>query len=1134
MSSERDQSYDCFVSYASEDGAYAAETYRRLSAGGIRVWFDQVCIVPGDDYRARILEGCRDGRVVLVPILTPHWGRRDWTKYETFGARGIVPILAEGCLSEVMPDPLRNIQAITIDFGDPDKNDWLSLFRAIRLKQREIRRHVVQEVRPKNLPYNSIKEMFKGREAMLVKLREHLVDPAAPADADIQPHVLHGLGGVGKSRLAVEFAWRHEAEFSALLFVKAASPASFRMDLAALSGPLVLDLGMSVDDKEEAKIGAVLRWLDEHPGWLLIVDNVDDEQAAEEVKSLLPRLTRGRVLITSRLADWSTIVELPPLDLQQLPLAAATEYLLAKTESGRVAMAADEDSARTLADELGCLALALEQAGAYINKRRLSIPDYLRRLHEKAQEVLDWHDKRLLIYEKSVALTWITSFQQLSPAGRSLLQLLAWLAPDPIPVSLLEGDPSLADERLDALADLEGYCFAKRTDDGRWISVHRLVQEITRRRESAGPGRGDQAAPSPEGGSSAVPTGLLAALRALDVGAPANPKDTRDLLSWAGLQPHVAAAAAQAEKLGIEEPTARLLCDLGTFLVGKAVFAEAEGPLKKALSMDRRRLGDRHPDVARDLVALSRLLRETERIVEAEEACRLALAIDEEGSAGPVVIARDLIGLGEALFRAKRLPEREPLYRRALELIRKQHGESHPAVAECLNNLGSALQDLKRYEEAETLYRRSIAVGEQVMAPTDRDLAIWNNNLATLLGETGHAVEAEAGYRKAIAIFEAGPVPDHPDLAIALSSLATKLISAGDLGQAEPLLARALEIRERRLGKEHSLTVKSVFSLAGVLAGLGKLRQLSPLAWRLVEDAERRHGAKSNATEAALLTYLDLIQRPGAFQAGAADSHGILGALESVIGGEDKRMFVHVLSLARLYEQSGEFETARALYERAISGNEALAGKAAAATLTAMNNLAMLLEQMERWDEAEEVFRQALARKSDEVVLLGNYAFLLQNVRRDHAGASRCYLLAIKTDPKDSINRTNFAGLCLIMNNHAAAEEHLREAWRLSGERPDRFTGRILLLRAVLLSVLGRDPGIHLGQLKSLLGLGISPMPWRNTSLRELIKGSLPAGKSAILDALYVAMNEPDGLQRLNGLPEWQDLQAVPLNLSWQ
>src|SRR5262249_34115674 len=145
--------------------------------------------------------------------------------------------------------------------------------------------------KPRNLPLTSIGKLFKGREPFLDDLRKGLT----PSDA--RARVVHGLGGVGKTRAALEYAWRYAAEYTALLFVSAPTPAELRAHLASLVGVLGTTAETASVDRQ---LAAVLRWLDAHPGWLLIVDNVDTEEAAAAGEELLDPLPAGHVPITAR------------------------------------------------------------------------------------------------------------------------------------------------------------------------------------------------------------------------------------------------------------------------------------------------------------------------------------------------------------------------------------------------------------------------------------------------------------------------------------------------------------------------------------------------------------------------------------------------------------------------------------------------------------------------------------------------------------------------------------------------------------------------------------------------------------------------------------------------------------------
>jgi hypothetical protein len=223
-----------------------------------------------------------------------------------------------------------------------------------------------------NLPYKSLATLFKGRDDVLSAMhtrfgsieyqgfeRTPVITAAATTVA------VHGLAGSGKTRLAIEYAHRYASEYTALLFVFAGSPAGLLQGLAALCGDNAFDLPEKTERDIEVQVAAVVHWFQRHAGWLLVVDNVDTEEAAQAVSDLLGRLTpSGEVLVTSRLSNWPAAVKTVSLDV--LAETDATEFLLERTESRRRKGPGDAEQARAVAAELGLLPLAMEQAGAYI------------------------------------------------------------------------------------------------------------------------------------------------------------------------------------------------------------------------------------------------------------------------------------------------------------------------------------------------------------------------------------------------------------------------------------------------------------------------------------------------------------------------------------------------------------------------------------------------------------------------------------------------------------------------------------------------------------------------------------------------------------------------------------------------
>jgi tetratricopeptide (TPR) repeat protein len=527
------------------------------------------------------------------------------------------------------------------------------------LRWKILREEWTNAKRPKPivLPYPSIGELFKGRDEFLSRMRESL---ERGRQAAIVSQALHGLGGIGKTRAAVEYAWAQRDAYRALLFVVADTSEALRRNLAALATILIPKVNTTDDS---VRLQAVLDWLKENPGWFLILDNVDTRPALAEVECLLGGLSGGHVVVTSRFRDFSANFQ--PLELGVLAIDDAIAFLLKRTEDRRRNTVEDAANARDIVSELGQLALALEQAAAFIAKRQLTFGGYLEQWRLGRDEVLAWFDETVTGYPRAVAVTWQTSIAQLSENGRHLLERLAWLAPEKLPEFLLDVPiPGAKAENLrDALDDLAVYSLVTRDADGPFFLVHRLVQDVSRRRLGNEQGR-------------------HRLTEALDWITAEFSVDVADVRNWSRLDqliPHARTIIQHAINANVSVPTSKLMNQLGVLLHDKALLNEAESLFRAALALDEKRLGPVHPHVAIDLITLARLLRDSNRHFEAEPLIRRALAIDEDNF-GPdhPEVASDLFSLAGWLLDSDRTAEAEPLVRRALSIREKAFGPNHP------------------------------------------------------------------------------------------------------------------------------------------------------------------------------------------------------------------------------------------------------------------------------------------------------------------------------------------------------------------------------------------------------------------------------------------------------------------------
>jgi len=710
----------------------------------------------------------------------------------------------------------------------------------------------VQPLPPNNLPFASLGPLFVGRQGELDRLRQSL--ETVGATAITQPTAIQGLGGIGKTRLAVEYGQRSLQDYRWVLFVRADTPLDLKVQLGDLAGLLQLPEAGRTDQNERYE--AVIRFLASHPGWLLIIDNADSEESAAAVEALLPHFCgQGHVLITSRFRRWSGALTAEALT--ELRPEEAVRYLLLKTKGARQEEVQEREEAEALAsqlaDKLGNLPLALEQAAAHIAAHGLSFRDYLRLWQEGRAEALEWYRAEAMPnYPLPVAVTLLSSFEAITPEARAMLWLLAWFAPTPLPEAVLDGaagievlglamalangqtnSPAPDLDPLMALATLDRHCLVRRREDGT-VSVHRLVQEVVRTR-----------IPAPERQQW---LGLTLRLALNFLLPDPSPQDVRSWPRWEPMRDHAAVIVDLALTQGLGPEARQLMARMGSFLSARALFREAEPLIRQALAITEQGYGPEHPSVAAGLINLAALLQATNRLTEAEPIMRRALAIDEQ-SYGPdhPDVAIDLNNLATLLQATNRLAEAEPLMRRALAIDEQGYGPEHPDVAIDLNNLATLLQDTNRRAEAEPLMRRALAIAEQSYGPEHPAVASSLNNLATLLQATKRLAEAEPLMRRALTIDEQSYGPEHPAVARDLNNLAQLLQDTKRLAEAEPIMRRALAINEQSYGPKHPAVAASLNNLAQLLQTTKRLAEAEPLMRRALAIDEQSYGPEHPA-----------------------------------------------------------------------------------------------------------------------------------------------------------------------------------------------------------------------------------------------------------------------------------------------
>jgi hypothetical protein len=671
-----------------------------------------------------------------------------------------------------------------------------------------------------------------GREELLAELEARL----AGGDGDgPRVAVLSGLGGAGKTSVALEYAHRHLAETGLAWQFPAEDPTV----LAAGFGELAAQLGAADSGDPVAAVHGTLAG---YPApWLLVFDNAPDRAS---VARFVPPAGRGRVLITSRDQIWpgGQALDVPVLDPQ-----VAADFLAARTGD------TDRRAALELASELGGLPLALEQAAAYVQASGEGLAGYLAAFVRRRPELLRRGEPTG--YPQTVATTWrlaLEDLQRAAPGAVGLLRLLAFCAPEAIPLRLLlQPRPDLAgrlgeqvalmlaplmDDRLaagDAIAALRRYSLISPPANGS-VSVHRLVQAVTADQMPAELARQWQEAAA----------ALIEAAIPADITLPATWPVCEALLphAQAALAEHSDGMARLANYLGVsgngaaardlqrKVAEARVLAfgpehpqtldargDLALWTGEAGDWAAARDQVAALLPVCERVLGPEHPDT---LAARGNLARWT-------------------GAAGDAAAARDQV--------AALLPVRERVL-----------GPEHPDTLAVRGSLASWTGQAGDAAAARDQYAALLPVSERVLGPEHPDTLAARGSLASWTGQAGDAAAARDQYAALLPVRERVLGPEHPDTLAVRGSLADWTGEAGDAAAARDQVAALLPVSERVLGPEHPQTLDACGELAYWTGEAGDAAAARDQFAALLPVCERVFGPEHPQTLTArrILTYL--------------------------------------------------------------------------------------------------------------------------------------------------------------------------------------------------------------------------------------------------------------------------------------
>jgi nucleoside phosphorylase len=777
---------------------------------------------------------------------------------------------------------------------------------------------------------------FTGRQIMLDDLAKRLRSTNITA---VVPQTIHGMGGVGKSQLAIEYVYRHQGDYDVIWWISAEQPQNILGALVDLARALDLPVGPEANTAVPA-VKDALRRGEPYGNWLLVFDNAEDLDAVLEA---VPTGGRGKILITSRNADWSTTANVLEVDVFN------------RDESVRLLRRRDpdiaEEDAERLAEALGDLPLAIEQAAAWRAATGMTAGEYLDLLRTRV-ELLDATASPG--YERSVAAAWTMSLERLSETNQAamrLLEICAFFAPEPITRALFAnaGASGRAQDENDdfeqalrdpiklnkAIRDIQRFALARINHRTSTIELHRLVQAVVRegvhadRREEVRH-RGHQ---------------LLAA---------ANPGEPDNVAHWGRYQ-DLLTHVLVSEAVRCDDPWVRnLVFDIVRFLYRWGDHEGCEERAREVYQTWRQRLGAASPETLKVAKYFGYILWVNGKFEEASRLDEETLRIYEEHfEPGDEDVIDARLQFARDLHTAGRFAEATATVREALAQAQLALGDEDPKTLYAAHQLGVSLRlqgDFRKARESdeETLRLRTIVLGA-----TDFETLRTYNDLTIDQRECGDFTAAWRSQEHVWAQHKLVFGEHNPATTRAGRNLAVARRKAGDHRGALELSQQMEQRFRERYGDRYPDTVASAMNLAVDLRqnkDLAGSKALGDQTLKIYEELfDRRHPFALSARTNLAIT-LRLLG--DAVEAKNYNTEAVEGLRER-IGADHPLSITAATNLASDHYALGEYQIAFELDSDTLDRSRRVYGEDHPSTLAVRANLTLDLRALGRVGEAD-------------------------------------------------------------------------------------------------------------------------------------------------------------------------------------
>jgi tetratricopeptide (TPR) repeat protein len=682
----------------------------------------------------------------------------------------------------------------------------------------------------KYIPYPSIPN-FVGRSDELAKIHEKFHKNNAVAISAVA-----GMGGVGKTELAVKYAREHTDNYPGGICWLNARDANIAAGIIQF---VQLQMGLEIPQQDfqgnVLTLNQQVAWCWQHwqPADGLVLVVFDDVTNLDGFAELLPTNNRFRVLMTTRLRNLDTNIQEIPLDV--LSPEEALELLI--NLLGEKKVNKELATAKELCKWLGYLPLGIELVGRYLVKKppHFTLAKMLDLLKQQRlqQEALNPEQKGLSTAQLGVLAAFEISWVELNPETQQVAALLSLFAADIFVWEWVESmTKSLNWDESDvetAIEQLYQYHLVQGLEEEGeyYYKIHPLIREFLKTKLIA----------------SAESNELKQAFTSTFVEIAKTIPDSVTLEFIDSVKkaiPHLTEVAENLIDAVSDENLIWAFIGLARFYNGQGLYTLAEPWFKQCVSVVKSRLGEKHLQYALSLNNLALLYKSQGKYDKAEPLYLHNLELTKSilGENHPDY-AQSLNNLAGLYGSQGKYEAAESLYLHALKLYKSILGENHPDYAASLNNLALLYYSQEKYNKAEPHYLHALELTKSILGENHPDYAQSLNNLALLYKSQGKYDKAEPVYLQALELYKSILGENHPDYASNLNNLAGLYKSQGKYDKAEPLFLHALELRKSILGENHPDYAGSLNNLAGLYYSQVKYKVAESLYLQALEIAER-------------------------------------------------------------------------------------------------------------------------------------------------------------------------------------------------------------------------------------------------------------------------------------------------------